>query len=186
MYFINSFIASLWRKHPYQWVVSKLCIDKKFIKFFPLSKDCKFWNPCKCTEILVTFLHIFGKSWWICAHNNEKDFIISSFFEDFTSGETWQRRNYAHALVFECNTIYRSIKTKPRKQSFWNVLNYWANEDWLQNLTMNKKPFFYLCEEIKEFEFEYEFQESTYGGNKRVAIALYFCHIEVHAITDYW
>ena len=31
------------------------------------------------------------------------------------------------------------------------MLNYGENEDWVQNLRLDKEPFTYVCEEIREF-----------------------------------
>ena len=58
-----------------------------------------------------------------------------------------------YALVFDYSTIYRSIWTKPCTQSFWtkNLLNYWTNEDWVQNLRIHKEIFTYICKEIRKF-----------------------------------
>ena len=83
----------------------------------------------------------------------------------------------AHALIFEYSTIYRSVWKKPRTQSFWieNVLNFWTNEDWIQNFRMYRETFTYICEEIREF-----IEKSNTNFRKavtvemRVAIALYF------------
>ena len=87
-----------------------------------------------------------------------------------------------HALVFEYSTIYRPIWIKPRTQGFWNenVLNYWTNEDWVQNLRMDKETFTYICEEIREFVENTNFKKAL-TVEMRVAIALYF--FLFHAIT---
>ena len=100
-----------------------------------------------------------------------------------------RRRNNAflylkHALVFEYSTIYRPIWIKPRTQGFWNenVLNYWTNEDWVQNLRMDKETFTYICEEIREFvEKPNTNFKKALTVEMRVAIALYF--FLFHAIT---
>ena len=31
------------------------------------------------------------------------------------------------------------------------MLNYWANEDWVQNLRMDKESFNYICAKIRKF-----------------------------------
>ena len=89
-----------------------------------------------------------------------------------------------YALVFDYSTIYRPIWTKPCTQNFWtkNLLNYWTNEDWVQNLRIHKEIFTYICKEIRKFV---EKQKRILGKHLlwKWELQLHYIFTIVHAST---
>ena len=79
-------------------------------------------------------------------------------------------------MVFEYSTIYRPIWTKPRTKRFWskNILNYWTNNDWVQNLRTDKETFIYIYEEIEFIEKANTNFRKALTVEMRVAVALHF------------
>ena len=80
----------------------------------------------------------------------------------------------ARILFLRAGTSLRTLKSRPRNQSFWyTVVQGWNDDHWKTNFRLSKDTFGYICTELKDCLERVNPAGRTLSVEERVAITLW-------------